>query len=144
MKPARLHCIAALLFLIPTVAPAAVPEVTPGQDFAGYSYSLSSSGAVFVYAGVREIGGKVAVCGLVWYEKATSSTRAIEAKFTEKMTFKIEGKGLTVTSRLFSRFKTKDDASRGKARCAVTQTAWKKSYAKAKLKMTLGSVTISE
>ena len=77
----------ALAFMVPNLAMAKVPEVKFGKDFIGVGYSISSSGNVVVYAGVREIGGKVAVCGMVWYEKATSSTRAIEAKFTEKMTF---------------------------------------------------------
>ena len=126
------------------MALAAAPEVKPGQDFVGIGYGLSSSGDVVVYAGVREIGGKVAVCGLVWYEKATSSTRAVEAKFTEKMSFKIDGKGLSVNTRQFNRFKTKEEAQQGLARCSVTQTAWKASYGKAKLKMALGNVTIYE
>jgi hypothetical protein len=135
---------ATLVAFVPSLACAAVPEVKPGQDFVGIGYSLSSSGNVIVYAGIREIGGKVAVCGMVWYEKATSSTRAIEAKFTEKMSFKIGKKGLTVSTRAFNRFKTKEDAQAGQARCSVTTTAWRAEYAKAKLTMKLGSVTIYE
>ena len=133
-----------LAVVIPGMAFAAVPEVKPGKDFVGIGYSISTSGNVNVYAGVREIGGKVAVCGMVWYEKATSSTRAIEAKFTEKMTFKIAGKGLTVSTRTFSRYKTEEEAAAGVARCSVTTTAWKSAYGKAKLTMNLSSVTIYE
>ncbi len=135
---------ATLVACVPSLASAAVPEVKPGPDFVGVGYSLSSSGNVIVYAGVREVGGKVAVCGMVWYEKATSSTQAIEAKFTEKMSFKIGKKGLSVNSRAFNRFKTKEDAEAGLARCSVTTTAWRAEYAKAKLTMKLGSVTIYE
>lgn len=130
--------------LVPGLAFAAVPEVPPGKDFVGIGYSLSSAGDVIVYAGVRDIGGKVAVCGMVWYEKATSSTRAIEAKFTEKMSFKIAGKGLSVSTRAFNRFKTEQDAANGTARCSVTTTSWKAAYGKAKLEMKLGNVTIYE
>lgn len=135
---------AAVGVMMPSVALAAVPEVQPGRDFVGMGYSLSSSGNVIVYAGVREIGGKVAVCGMVWYEKATSSTRTAEAKFTEKMTFKIGNKGLTVSTRTFNRFKTEEDAQSGKARCSVTTTPWKPEYSKVKLTMKLGQVTIYE
>jgi hypothetical protein len=134
--------VVAAAVLVPGLALAAVPEVTPGKDFVGMGYSLSSAGNVIVYAGVREIEGKVAVCGMVWYEKATSSTRAIEAKFTEKMSFKIAGKGLSVGTRSFNRFKTEDEAANGTARCSVTTTAWKPAYGKAKLDMKLGNVTV--
>jgi hypothetical protein len=144
LSVSRLSRLAAVIFLVPAIAFAAVPEVKHAKDFVGIGYSLSSSGNVVVYAGVREIGGKVAVCGLVWYEKATSSTRAIEAKFTEKVVFKIDGKGLSVNTRVFGRFKTEEEAFRGLARCSVTQTPWKANYANGKLKMTLGSVTIYE
>lgn len=133
---------AVIAAMAPNLASAAVPEVQPGKDFVGIGYSISSSGNVIVYAGAREIGGKVAVCGLVWYEKATSSTRAIEAKFTEKMAFKIAGKGLSVSTRAFNRFKSEAEAAVGLARCSVTTTPWKASYGKAKLTMTLGNVTI--
>ena len=134
----------ALAFMVPNLAMAKVPEVKFGKDFVGVGYSISSSGNVVVYAGVREIGGKVAVCGMVWYEKATSSTRAIEAKFTEKMRFKIAGKGLTVSTRSFNRFNSEQEAQTGLARCSVTTTPWQAAYGKAKLDMKLGSVTIYE
>ena len=134
----------ALAFMVPNLAMAKVPEVKFGEDFVGVGYSISSSGNVVVYAGVREIGGKVAVCGMVWYEKATSSTRAIEAKFTEKMRFKIAGKGLTVSTRSFNRFNSEQEAQTGLARCSVTTTPWQAAYGKAKLDMKLGSVTIYE
>lgn len=135
---------AVVLTVIPSVVFAAVPEVMPGKDFVGMGYSLSSSGNVVVYAGVREISGKVGVCGMVWYENATSSTRAVEARFTEKMTFKIGSKGLSVSTRAFNRFNTQDDAQIGKARCSVTTAPWKPEYGKAKLTMNLGQVTIYE
>lgn len=128
--------------IAPSAAFATVPEVAFDKNFVGVGYSISSSGSVVVYAGVREIGGKVAVCGMVWYEKATSTTRSIEAKFTEKMRFKIAGKGLTVSTRAFNRFKSESDAQAGKARCSVTTTPWQPAYGKAKLEMKLGNVTV--
>lgn len=144
MRSLFLGGMTALFFLVPTVTMAAVPEVQPANDFVGIGYRVSSSGEVIVYAGVREIGGRLAICGLVWFEKATASTRSIEPKFSEKIVFRIDGKGLAVTTRVFSRFKTEDDAAKGKARCSVTQTAWKASYSKAKLTMTLGNETVYE
>ena len=75
--------------LVPDLALAAGPKLTPGQDFVSIGHSLSLAGEAVVYAGVRDMGGKVAT-----------------------------------------------------ARCAVTTTAWKTAYGKAKLKMKLGNVTI--
>lgn len=46
--------------LVPDLALAAGPKLTPEQDFVGIGYSLSSAGDVVVYAGVRDMGGKVA------------------------------------------------------------------------------------
>jgi hypothetical protein len=147
VKSAVLGCVlAATLAVVPCLASAAVPEVEPGQDFEGIGYSLSSSGEVVIFAGVRNIGGKVAVCGLVWYEKkATATTRSIEAKFTEKVRFAIAGKGLSVSTRTFNRYESREAAQAGNvARCSVTATPWKDAYGTAKLKMKLGAVTIYE
>ena len=46
--------------LVPDLALAAGPKLTPGQDFVSIGYSLSSAGEAVVYAGVRDMGGKVA------------------------------------------------------------------------------------
>ena len=95
-----------------------------------------------VFAGVREMSGKVAVSGLVFFEKATTSTTAIEPKFTEKMRSSIAGKGLSVSTREFKRYKTEDEAYAATVRCAVTTTPWKADYSKAKPAMNLGAVTV--
>jgi hypothetical protein len=145
VKSAVLGCVlAAALAVVPGFVSAAVPEVAPGQDFQGIGFSLSSSGEVVIFAGVRNIGGKVAVCGIVWYEKkATATTRSIEAKFTEKVRFSIAGKGLSVATRLFKRYESKEAAQTGNvARCSVTTTPWKDAYGTAELQMKLGAVTV--
>lgn len=134
--------IVALVALLPNIALAGGTEVKPSNDFQGISYSITTSGNVVVFAGVRDISGKVAVCGLVFFEKATSSTMAIEPKFTEKVRFSIAGKGLSVSSRAFKRYKSEAEAFAGNARCAVTTTPWKEAYGKAKLAMKLSAETV--
>ncbi len=119
---------------------AKTPEVDPANDFAGISYGITSSGKAVVFAGVREIGGKVAVCGIVFFEKATGTTKSIEPDFTQQISFSISGKSLRVQTSLFSRFPSEAEAIKGKARCSVTNRAWDPGYAKTKLKMDLSSM----
>ena len=119
---------------------AKTPEVDPASDFAGISYGVSSSGKIIVFAGVREIGGKVAVCGMVFFEKATSTTKSIEPDFTQQMSFCIGGQSLRVQTSRFSRFPSEAEAMKGKARCSVTNRAWKPTYAKTELKMGLSGL----
>lgn len=138
----RCGALAAAFCLSANLAAAAGPEVKPSKDFQGVGYSISSSGSVVVFAGVREMSGKVAVCGFVFFEKATSSTVAIEPKFTEKMRFSIAGKGLSVSTRAFKRYKTEAEAFAGNARCAITTTPWNPAFGKAKLSMKLGATTV--
>lgn len=145
MGKSCLGCVvAAFMMLIPNLAAAGGPEVKPSKDFQGIGYSITSSGNVVIFAGVRAIEGKVAVCGLVYFEKATSTTKAVEPQFTEKVRFSIGGKGLSVSTRAFKRYKTEAEAYAGNARCAITTTAWNDAYGKAKLSMELGSVTVRE
>ena len=122
----------------------AVPEVKPGQDYVGVSYDITTLGTISVYAGARNVDGKVAVCGLVWYSNSIPATKIHEPEFTEKMTFTLAGKGLTVSSRIFNRYKSEAAAANGLARCAVTTSDWKPVYARSRLQMDLGNITIDE
>ena len=140
----RSCAIAAAICVCATFAVAGGTEVKPSKDFQGLGYSITSSGNVVVFAGVREMAGKVAVCGFVFFEKATSSTIAIEPRFTEKMRFSIAGKGLSVSTRAFKRYKTEAEAFAGNAHCAVTTTPWEAAYGNAKLSMKLSSETVYE
>jgi hypothetical protein len=138
-KHVLLAALTAATISLSGMAAAKAPEVDPANDFAGISYGVSSSGKIVVFAGVREIGGKVAVCGLVFFEKATGTTKGIEPDFTQQIAFSIGGQSLRVQTSLFSRFPSEAEAVKGKARCSATNRAWNAGYAKAKLKMSMPS-----
>lgn len=125
-------------------AVAGAAEVAPGRDFQAIGIELSSiGGTIVVYAGVREISAKVAVCGLVFFEKPTGTARAIEPKVTSKLIFKLAGKRLNVQTSAFRRYPSEAEALAGKARCFVTGTAWAAAYAKTPLSIELERGSIS-
>jgi hypothetical protein len=133
---------AILVFALPIAAHAEAPSVQADRDFQGLQYSLTSSGNIVTFAGARNIGGKLGVCGLVFFENATASTRALEKKFAEHIQFKIAGKAIHVETAYFTRYATKQDSMVGKAGCSVTTRAWDPVFAKAKLEMALPNQTI--
>ena len=140
MRVSCLGCVASVVLLLSTTFVAASPEVQPGRDFEGISYSMSTSGQVVVYAGLRNIKGKLAVCGLVFFEKkANATTRAAERQITDNIKFKIAGKSINVTPRSFTRYVTEQEADGGTAGCSVTTKAWQDAYSKAKLTMALSA-----
>lgn len=125
-------------------AVAGAPEVKPGADFQGIGIDLSSiGGTIVVYAGVREISAKVAVCGMVFFDKPTGTAKAIEPKVTSKLIFKLAGKRLNVQTSAFRRYPTEAEALAGKARCFVTGTPWATAYAKTTLSIELERGAIS-
>lgn len=145
LKKLHLICslVAALIFS-PVSAEARYPEVTPGNDFQGINVDMSSMGGVIVvYAGVREISGNTAVCGVVFFEKPNGTLKSIESKVTAKLLFSIAGKRLNVRTSAFKRYTTEDEARAGTARCWVTKTPWAVAYGKTALKIELERGSIS-
>jgi hypothetical protein len=109
---------------------AAPPGVPIGQDFTGMGISVTSGGEIVVYAGVREIGCKVGVCGAVRFDDVTATTQTLERQFTGQVGF---------------RYKTVEEAQvKGIARCAATRRAWDPGFAKTPLKMTPGRATAGQ
>lgn len=130
----------AVAVLLPTLAIAGVPEVEPGNDFQGISYSISTSGVVVIYAGIRNVNGKLAVCGLVFFEKkANATTRSAEKGISENIRFKVGGTAVKVTTRSFKRYMTEEEARGKTAGCSVTGKAWQDGYGKAKLTLALSA-----
>lgn len=125
-----------------TPALAEIPTVKPGQDFIGIGYELTSSGKVEVYAAPRQVGDKLAICGLVFVEKATNTTKALEGRFSEKIGFHLAGKSVRVQTGLFKRYYSKDDMASALAGCSVTQKPWDPAYAKGNFTMSLGNETV--
>lgn len=136
---------AATLCFAPNSLLAGPPEVKLGAGYAGIRVDVKTvRGVVFVIADAREIGGKVAVCGLVFFEKPTATLKQMTSQIASKIDYSIAGTRLTVNSSLFNRFETEAEAQAGNARCSVTATSWKATYAKANLTMKLGRGSIYE
>ena len=146
MKKSFLGCVmAAALCFAPSLVAAGAPEVKLGAGYVGMSIDVKTvRGVVFLFAEAREFGGKVAVCGLVYFENPTATLKVMEPKITSKIDYSISGKRLTVNTSMFNRFKTEADAKAGTARCSMTTAAWKAAYGNAKLAINLARGSVSE
>lgn len=131
---------AALCLTTPALAEA--PTVKPDAGFVGIGFELTSSGKVEVYAAPRQVGDKLAICGLVLVEKASNTTKAIERRFTSAIQFRIAGKTVAVETAFFKRYYDRTDLPKAVAGCSVTPTPWDKSFAKAEFKMEMSRMTI--
>ena len=105
---------------------------------------IDSGGEVQVWAAPRDAGGKLAICGVVVFEKATATTRAIERRFSERISFTLGGQAVHVQTDVFKRYKTMDEAiAADKSGCSISNLPWDKGYSKAKLDMNLVATTIT-
>ena len=142
MKTRALSAAFAAVLSLTGAGQAAPPEVPYGDDFQMYGFSVGSGGDILIYAGVREIGGKTGVCGVIWFEGATSTTKTIERQFTEKMGFSIAGQPIRVSTGDFKRYNSREEVEKaGMARCFKSNKPWKPAYAKTPLVMSLGNGT---
>ncbi len=138
MKNKVLAAIVAMMLAGPSLAQDA--EVAVADDFAGISYSIDTRSDVFMYVGLRDVGGQVAVCGVVWTENATNTAKRLEPRFSQKIRFSVAGQQLRVSVRKFNRFAS--EATAGLAGCSVTRTAWQAGYARTPIEMTLAPTTV--
>jgi hypothetical protein len=138
----RFACAVVLAVACPLAAHAATPEVPTTGSFFGWTYDVTSAGKVYVYFAPREVGGKLAVCGFVFFEKATATTRSIEKQFTSQMYFTMGGAPLKVNTGKFKRYKTEDEANAGTAGCSMTNTAWKSGFDNAKIDVSMRNNTV--
>jgi hypothetical protein len=129
-------------WLAADAAGAAPPEVPFAKDFQIMGITITSGGDILTYAAARNVGGKVAICGAVWFENATATTRTLERQFTEKIAFTLAGKAIPVSTGVFKRYKTLAEAEAvGVARCSVTNRAWQPAYEKTPLRFEIGKTT---
>jgi hypothetical protein len=137
--------LAATLGLVPHLAASRTLEMTPGPDFVGLQIKVDEVGGdILVLAGAREFDGKVAVCGLVSFEDASSTLRAMEPELTARITYTLAGKRLSFPTAVFYRYRSHDDAKTGNAGCAVTATPWTAALEKADFAMNLARGTVSD
>jgi hypothetical protein len=132
----------ATLFAAPLRAQDA--EVPVGSDFAGIGYAINTRSDVFVYAGLRDIGGQVGVCGIIWTESATNTAKRLERQASRKIKFSVAGLRLRVTTDKFNRFDSRAEAEAGLAGCSVTNTPWQAGFAGQPLDMGLAAGTLRD
>jgi hypothetical protein len=120
------------------------PEVAPANDFAGLSYAINTRSEVIVFAGLRNVGGQVGVCGMVWTNNATNTAKRLERAATQRIRFSVLGQDLRVSTSEFIRYDSEEQALAGTARCSVTRTAWQDGYANAALEMGLSKGTLRD
>lgn len=110
--------------------------VKPDSSFQAIAFGKGKKLDLAIYAGVREIDGKVAVCGLVFFgDKTTNSLRQGEPQITRKLKYSLGGIKLNPQTSNFKRYKTEAEALAGKAGCSVTSQPWQKAFAKTLLKL---------
>ena len=80
--------------------PCRSPHRQTRQGLIGIGCERTSSGKAEVDAAPRQVGDKLAICGLVIIDKATSTTKATEGRFTEHVQFHLAGKGIRVQTAL--------------------------------------------
>lgn len=131
-----------------TCQPAIAQEilVKPDASFQAIAFSNTSKLGMAIYAGVREIDGRVAVCGLVFFgEKISNSLRQGEPQITRKLKYILGGVRLHPQTSQFKRYKTEAEGLAGKAGCSVTNEPWQKAFAKTLLKMeTVGGASYND
>ena len=119
----RLTLILALC-LAANAAQAQKITATPHGDYQGVTFEMTSGGSLTVAAGLHQINGKVAVCGFVWFENATGTTRNIEHLMTRKVQYVLDGRVLGVTPQSFVRLDSVEEAKTSKAGCSVLRKDW--------------------
>ncbi len=139
----RKYFVALALVFLTAPAFAEVPTVKiAGTRFVGIGYTIDRSGEFVVYASPQQVGDKLAICGFVVIKKGSNSTTMMEKNFTERTQFKLSGQKLIVSTSLFKRYTSDDDAIKGVAGCSTTNVAWSPAFAKTKLEMELPSMTL--
>jgi hypothetical protein len=116
-------------------------SVPLGSDFVGVGFSFDRGSETIVYAGLRNIGGQVGVCGIVLYEGVRDR---LGRQVTRKIRFTVAGQRLRVNTDRFTRYGSITDAESGSARCSVTNTAWQEGFAGQSLGMDLAASAVRD
>lgn len=138
-----LLALAGCLLLAPPLLAADI-EADPNSTWSGISFGNNGREEINVYAGVHEMGDKVAVCGVVVNQARAGSLRLNESKVTRQVQFRISGQKLIVRTEQFNRFGSIEEAEAGKGGCFVTRTAWQPEFAKTELDLDASSVSYSD
>lgn len=96
------------------------------NSYQGMWGKFGSAGRYDLYAGLHEINGKVAVCGLIYYsDDANNTTRLLEKKRSKHVQYIVDGKPLVIHAADFIRYDTEKEAlASQKTGCTVTRKDW--------------------
>jgi hypothetical protein len=118
------QALVATTLLLAAASPAAPQEVPVARDFSAMKVTVNADDVVVLVAGVRDQGGRIAVCATVWLEKSSSSTRALVPDLLRNIRFRL---GTTQLTPDVTRFPVHDSLAAaeasGKARCVATRIA---------------------
>ncbi len=123
-------------------AQAQVPEVRLTEATV-LSLDVSSGGQIFIAVAPREIGGKLAFCGLTWVEGANGTTQSLRRDFLSNIYFVLGRKSYDARPQVFAHYPSLDAATASRnARCTVTRHPWTPELAKAKFEPRLRNTGI--
>ena len=124
----RFLAVAGLMMLaLATPAHAEKVTVQARPDYKGMWASFDGKSSRFdLYAGLHEINGKAAVCGLIFFgDQANGTTRVLEKKRSKHVQYLVDGRPLVIHVSDFIRYDSEAEARKsGKAGCTVTRKAW--------------------
>lgn len=132
----------ALLMVPGFLKPAdAAPKSGWVNDVYVLNVTVDGGGIVSLGAMVREIDGKLAVCGATWISKESGTARAQRRNIMRTLLIDLNGTNLPVSASNFAIYASQQEAETGGGVCTVTKKAWKKDYARAELVLRLSSTT---
>lgn len=95
-----------------------------------------------VVAGAEEIGGQVAVCGIVFFTPTGSPAKPYETLVTRKIKFYLNGIKLTVQTGAFRRYPSEEAALDGVAGCSMTRVPWQSGFDRRTFEMRSSDVAL--
>jgi hypothetical protein len=113
-----------LVCVMPGASSAAPPEIPKPRAFPVWYIQGDHGKTVIVGMVLREIGGKLAICGAGWPEDGRFDTTATQERF-RRGTIKVEGKATSVDLNVVQFHATREEART--FRCGVTDRLWKDS-----------------
>ncbi|MCR9085625.1 MAG: hypothetical protein NXH97_02645 [Rhodobacteraceae bacterium] len=114
-----------LLFLLLLGTPAAATEVPIDNRFFQFGARFQDNSSVMVLASPRNVGGKLAICGVYWTTGGTPRVmREIGPAYVKQLEFAIGDTALPKKNWRFSRIRNSGDPTGQPARCTVLNVAW--------------------
>ena len=116
---------AILLALLLFGTPVAAADVPIDDRFVQFGARFQDNSTVIVMASPRNVGGKLAICGVYWTTGGSPRVmREIGPAYVKQLEFAIGDKALPKKNWRFSRIRNSGDPTGQPARCTVLNVAW--------------------